>query len=57
MNLIKFNIAFALIVKFLVIGLSLFGLSTIWMAVFADVGVTVLSVLNVTRLLLGSKKQ
>ena len=57
MNLIKFNIAFALIVKFLVIGLSLFGLSTIWMAVFADVGVTVLSVLNVTRLLLGGKKQ
>ncbi len=57
MNLIKFNIAFALIVKFLVIGLSLFGLSTIWMAVFADVGVTILSVLNVTRLLLGGKKQ
>ncbi|WP_105203265.1 heavy metal translocating P-type ATPase [Neobittarella massiliensis] len=55
MRIIQANIVFALAVKFLVIVLSLFSLSTIWMAVFADVGVTVLSVLNTTRLLLGKK--
>ena len=41
------NIIFALVVKFLVLILSLFGLSTILMATFADVGVTLLSILNV----------
>ena len=41
------NIIFALAVKFLVLILSLFGLSTILMATFADVGVTLLSILNV----------
>ena len=41
------NIVFALGVKFLVLILSLFGLSTILMATFADVGVTLLSILNV----------
>lgn len=41
------NIIFALGVKFLVLILSLFGLSTILMATFADVGVTLLSILNV----------
>lgn len=41
------NIIFALVVKFTVLILSLFGLSTILMATFADVGVTLLSILNV----------
>ncbi len=40
------NIVLALAVKFTVLILSLFGLSTILMATFADVGVTLLSILN-----------
>lgn len=41
------NIVLALVVKFSVLILSLFGLSTILMATIADVGVTLLSILNV----------
>ena len=40
-----------LIVKFIVLALGIFGISTIWMAVFADVGVTLLTVLNVLTIL------
>ena len=50
-RLISISITFALTVKFLVLVLGVFGVSTIWMAVFADVGVTLLSVLNVLRIM------
>ena len=40
------NMIFAIGVKVLVLLLAAFGLATLWMAVFADVGVTVLAVLN-----------
>ncbi|QVK19536.1 cadmium-translocating P-type ATPase [Mycoplasmatota bacterium] len=40
------NITFALGVKFFVLALSAFGLANMWEAVFADVGVTLLAVLN-----------
>ena len=45
------NIWFAIGVKVLVLLLAALGLATMWMAVFADVGVTVLAVLNATRAL------
>ncbi|MBQ6197759.1 MAG: cadmium-translocating P-type ATPase [Bacteroidales bacterium] len=45
------NIWFAIGVKVLVLVLAALGLATMWMAVFADVGVTVLAVLNATRAL------
>ena len=45
------NIWFAIGVKVLVLILATFGLATMWMAVFADVGVTVLAVLNAMRAL------
>lgn len=45
------NIIFALGVKILFLGLSLFGYTTMWEAVFADVGVTILAVLNSIRVL------
>ncbi len=45
------NIVFAIGVKLLVLILAVFGLATLWMAVFADVGVTVLAVLNAMRAL------
>lgn len=43
------NIVFALVVKFAVLILSVFGIATMWLAVFADVGVAVLAILNATR--------
>jgi Cd2+/Zn2+-exporting ATPase len=45
------NMLFAIGVKVLVLLLAAFGLATLWMAVFADVGVTVLAVLNAMRAL------
>jgi Cd2+/Zn2+-exporting ATPase len=45
------NVWFAIGVKVLVLLLATFGLATMWMAVFADVGVTVLAVLNAMRAL------
>lgn len=45
------NIWFAIGVKVLVLVLAALGLATMWMAVFADVGVTVLAVLNAMRAL------
>ena len=45
------NVTFAIGVKIVVLLLAAFGLATLWMAVFADVGVTVLAVLNAMRAL------
>ncbi len=45
----KQNIAFALLVKFAVMALSIPGYANMWMAVFADVGVAVLCILNSFR--------
>ena len=45
------NIAFALGVKALVLALGAFGVATMWGAVFADVGVSVLAILNAMRAL------
>lgn len=47
----KQNVWFAISVKVLVLLLAAFGIATMWMAVFADVGVTVLAVLNAMRAL------
>ena len=45
------NVGFAIGVKIAVLILATFGLATMWMAVFADVGVTVLAVFNAMRAL------
>ena len=45
------TIVFALLIKLVVLILGALGLSTIWMAVFADVGVTFLCILNVLTIL------
>ena len=50
-RLARFNIAFALAVKLAVFALAFLGIANMWMAVFADVGVSILSVLNATRAL------
>ncbi len=50
-RIVKFNIVFALGFKFLMLILAIFGIASIWMAVFADVGVTLLAVLNALRIM------
>ena len=47
----KENIVFALAVKILVMILGLFGIASMWLAVFADTGVAMLCVLNSIRML------
>ena len=47
----KQNVWFAIGVKVAILALATVGLGTMWMAVFADVGVTVIAVLNATRAL------
>lgn len=53
MRIVKENIVFAIFVKIAVLGLTAFGLSTMWMAVFADVGVSIIAILNALRVLKG----
>lgn len=48
-RIVKQNIIFALAVKFAIMALSLVGLANMWMAVFGDVGVTIIAVLNAMR--------
>ena len=54
-SIAKQNIWFAIGVKVAVLILAAFGIATMWMAVFADVGVTVLAVLNAMRALASAK--
>ena len=51
LRIAKQNVWFAIGVKVVVLVLATFGIATMWMAVFADVGVTVLAVLNAMRAL------
>lgn len=56
MRIVKQNIVFAIAVKVAVLILAAFGISTMWQAVFADVGVSVLAILNALRILHVKKK-
>ncbi len=51
MGIVKTNIAFAIGVKFACLILGAFGIANMWIAIFADVGVMVLCVLNAIRCL------
>ena len=51
LRLARENTFFAIFIKLLVLVLAVLGAATMWMAVFADVGVTVLAVLNAMRAL------
>ena len=51
MKIVKQNIIFAITVKILVLILTAFGIGNMWQAVFADVGVSVLAVINSLRAL------
>lgn len=49
MRLVRENIVFALVIKFGVMVLGTLGLANMWLAVFADVGVSILAILNSLR--------
>lgn len=51
MRIVSENIIFAIGIKIAVLVLSAFGLSTMWEAVFADVGVSVIAIINALRVL------
>lgn len=51
MKIVKENIIFAITVKIAVLVLSALGIATMWAAVFADVGVSVIAILNALRIL------
>lgn len=51
LRLVHENVVFILAVKFAVLGLGAAGYASIWAAVFADVGVSVISILNAMRAL------
>lgn len=51
MKIVRENIVFAISIKIAVLILSLLGIATMWSAVFADVGVSVIAVLNSLRIL------
>lgn len=50
-KIVRSNIIFALAVKLLILALSVFGLASMWAAVFGDVGVSVLCIINSMRAL------
>ncbi len=50
MRIIRFNITFSILIKIVVLILGILGIAPIWLAVFADTGVTFLTVLNSTRI-------
>ena len=56
MRIVKENIVFALGVKLIILVLGALGLTTMWLAVFGDVGVAVIAILNSMRALKYEKK-
>ena len=50
-KVVKENIVFSIGIKLAVMLLSLFGFANIWMAIFADVGVSLIAVLNASKIL------
>ncbi|MDE6142346.1 MAG: HAD-IC family P-type ATPase, partial [Bacilli bacterium] len=51
MRIVRQNIVFAIAIKIGVLILSALGLATMWAAVFADVGVSILAIINALRIL------
>ena len=49
-HIIKQNLIFAIGVKVIILLLSMFGLTTMWFAVFADTGVTLITIINTIRI-------
>ena len=50
-RIVKENVVFALAIKFLFLGLGAIGIANMWFAIFADVGVMIIAILNAIRAL------
>ena len=50
-KIIKQNLIFAIAVKVIILSLSVFGITTMWWAVFADTGVTLITILNTLKII------
>ena len=57
MRIVRQNIVFALAVKLLIMVLGVVGLATMWLAVFGDVGVSIIAILNSMRTLRMGKRR
>ena len=55
LRIIQFNVAFALIVKAVFLILAFTGHTSLWLAILADTGATLLVIMNALRLLGGAK--
>lgn len=55
-GIIQFNVAFALVIKAVFLLLAFLGHASLWMAILADTGATLLVILNALRLLGGAHK-
>ena len=55
-RIIRQNVAFSVVVKLIVLVLAVFGIASLWMAVFADTGVALLVILNGMRLLTPNRR-
>lgn len=55
MRIVRMNIVLSLVIKFACLALGALGLANMWMAIFADVGVMILAVLNSARALWGGR--
>ncbi len=53
MKIVKQNIVFALVVKIIILALGALGFANMWLAVFADVGVSMIAILNSMKTLKG----
>ena len=56
MRIVRQNIVFALAVKAIILALGAFGIANMWTAVFGDVGVMVIAILNAMRAMSKVKK-
>ena len=56
MRIVRQNIVFALVVKGAILVLGAFGIANMWTAVFGDVGVMVIAILNAMRAMVKIKK-
>lgn len=50
-KIIKENLIFAISIKIVILFLSLFGIAGMWQAIFADVGVTLITIINTLRII------
>ena len=57
MSVVRFNIIFALAIKAIILVLAIMGIAPMWLAVFADTGVSIITVLNTVRLLRRKKSK